>query len=520
MKHIWDELKEYKKLGVAIGGFTCFLFSFFMINQLTNTYDGFWKQSYYIAGDHETSNGRWLWPYTDRIRYGIHVDPISSMISIAFFVLGFIFVLLALDVKNSMFTCLLGGMVLFSSPIFSSIMAYRFNSGVYSMAFMFAAFAAYACSKFVGDISAVTISSLFIALSMGLYQSYAGSFCLVGLLVVICLAIRDDVQIKEILVKMGRFLGSFIIGGVLYYVLLLIHLKVRGNVLEDYNGVDSVSFGYIIMSLPKSAKKTYNMLGQYLGTDIMTVNTLDKFHFRTVFNVVLITAFLLFVFLKLVKSKDNKLSRIIVVILCVLLTPLGINVASILAPDAGTMPQMFFAFALFSSLLFMLIIDRFLSDFEKKTRYCTAFLTILVVGAIYGQSAQVLIDHSAMHDGYLATTTLAQGVLDDLRREGALGPEKSYFFIGSPAYNETFCRTECFNRANEYAKVGAFWLEQSNMYAAYKAIFSKLLGYNLNVLNDPYESKAYDEYFKTLPCYPNKGYITNWDTVVIKISEP
>ena len=75
-------------------------------------------------------------------------------------------------------------------------------------------------------------------------------------------------------------------------------------------------------------------------------------------------------------------------------------------------------------------------------------------------------------------------------------------------------------RANDYAKVGAFWLEDSNMYGTYKALFHDVLGVNVNVLNDPYESKAFDEYFQTGPCYPNEGYIVPWDTVIIKISEP
>ncbi len=290
--------------------------------------------------------------------------------------------------------------------------------------------------------------------------------------------------------------------------------------LEDYNGVDSVSLGGIIMSLPYSIKKTYSFFGEYIGNGIMIVNTLDKFHFRLVFNVALIAVFAICIALKLLRSTDNKVIRMIIAGVCLLLMPVGINAATVLAPDAHPMPQMFFAFSLFSGLLFILIMDRFLSQHKDKLRYCAAVMTLLVVMATYGQSAQVLIDHSAMHDGYVSTMTLARGVIDDLKREGALSSEKTYFFIGNPAYNETFYRTECYNRANEYAKVGTFWLEQSNMYAAYKTIFQRVLGFNLNVLNDSYESKAYDDYFKSVPCYPNAGYITNWDTVIIKISEP
>ena len=43
---------------------------------------------------------------------------------------------------------------------------------------------------------------------------------------------------------------------------------------------------------------------------------------------------------------------------------------------------------------------------------------------------------------------------------------------------------------------------------------------NVPVAYETYEDKAYDEYYQSMPCYPEDGYFVVWDTVIVKISEP
>lgn len=519
MKRMLESIKLYKNIGIVISCFICALYAFFMINQLTNVYDGFWQQSYYKAGDWETSCGRWLWPYVDKLLFGIHLDPLTTLISIAIFTFGFLIVLNSIDVKSSLIVCALGGILVFSSPIFSSIMAYRFMSEIYALSFLLVSLATYFLVKIPNNYLAILLGAVCVCLSMGLYQAYIGAYALVGIIVVFRMAVDDKTEINAICNQIIRYLFGFFLGGGLYYVLLHLVLLIKGINLTDYNGASGISVSYIIRSFPKSMKKAYLLFAEYIGNGLMKICSFDGLYFRTVLNALLIAALLAIVIFSYIRG-NKKVLKISIAIICIIIMPLGINVATLLAPDSGFMPQMGFPMALFTGLIFLYVVDTLRYLKELKGKYIAAIL--LTIGAIfaYGQSIQVLTDHGAMYDGYVATKALANGVVDDLRRQGILNKEKSYFFIGNPGHNEMFYRSELYEEANEYAKVGVFWLEQNNMYAAYKTLFQRVVGVDLNVLSDPYESKAYDDYFKTVPCYPHDGYITNWDTVIIKISEP
>lgn len=60
-----------KKYFCVMLGFAVVVYFPLMSQKLTNTFDGLWMDTYYIAGGWELSIGRWLWPLADALRFGV-----------------------------------------------------------------------------------------------------------------------------------------------------------------------------------------------------------------------------------------------------------------------------------------------------------------------------------------------------------------------------------------------------------------------------------------------------------------
>ncbi len=97
-----DEKKQKLFITEFVFGilFSAVIYSTFMTQQLTNTYDGMWHQTYFISGNWEASLGRWLLPVIDILHLGLHLDPMTSLLTLSTFVIGFILILDLFEVKN------------------------------------------------------------------------------------------------------------------------------------------------------------------------------------------------------------------------------------------------------------------------------------------------------------------------------------------------------------------------------------------------------------------------------------
>ena len=86
--------------------FAVVLYGLMMAQQLTNTFDGLWNQTYYHAGLPELTSGRWLLHYIDKLTLGLHADPITSLAALALFLVGFLLVLRLLGVEDPVVSAL------------------------------------------------------------------------------------------------------------------------------------------------------------------------------------------------------------------------------------------------------------------------------------------------------------------------------------------------------------------------------------------------------------------------------
>ncbi|MCQ2548424.1 MAG: glucosyltransferase domain-containing protein [Lachnospiraceae bacterium] len=519
MFNLSEIIKKYKKTITILSLFVCLLYSYYTLHELTNVGDGFWQQSFHYAGDVERASGRWIWPYVDVIQRGLHMEPINMLVTMFIFIIGFILTLYILDVKDGWLAAI-GGCIFFSTPIFSAIVSYRFMSIIYALAFLAAVLAAVCNEKIKNRYWAIFLAAVCFSISMGLYQSYIGIFCLVGLISFVLILLQNDDYKEKLLEAAIRYFVSLFLGGILYFVSLKINLKITGSELSDYRGINSINILTILQTLPSSIRQVYRIFWFYIRDNLMRMNILNTIHWELAYHCILFVAFVGGITWNLKKNKKLQPGRIIILLCCIVLVPVACGFANILALGADFMPQTGGPFAFFSAISFAIVCKLiFDNNIQPKKLVAGVVVTGCVIN-VYGQTMQVLMDHKVMQEDYTATVSLMQGLLQDLNSKGMLTSEKEYFFIGMPSANPLFGKSELRSQVNEYAKVGSFWLSGTAMAASYTALLQNVMGLNLHVSYDEYESKAYDEYYQNMPCYPYGEYAVAWDTIIVKVSEP
>lgn len=519
-KKIEEKYREYKFVILSMIFFSLLLYSFFMTQQLTNNCDGFWQQNYYLAGGWEISCGRWLWPYLDKLLFGIHIDPLTTIGSLAFFIVGYILVLDMFKVKSKGIG-VLGGLIFISSPVILVFLSYRYMALTFATSFLFSVFASYFLVKVNSRVFSIGLSMLFICLSMSFYQAHLAVVGVLGLSFIIYLCIHN-ISLNKILEFFIKLAISVVGGGLLYYLLLNIYLKFTGQELGGYIGASSVSIIGILKNLPVGIGKAYkSFFDFFLFKGEFKYNVFDEKEFIGVFA----TVFGVMILFMIAYIFRQNMYNAIIVLLALVFMPIAATATLLLAEDAALFPQMS------CSLIIAMVVILLLSGlvWEKSEmmvhkvlpeKIVVVLVTVFSTFLIYGNSIQNLLDQNAMEEGKNATVTMFTQVIDDLKEAGALSEGHELFFIGKPYDNKTFKASPLFDQANSYAKVGSFTSSGDGMYLFYNALLNKLMQINVPVAYENYENKAYDEYYQSMPCYPEDGYFVVWDTVIVKISEP
>lgn len=225
-----------------------------MTLQLVNAYDGLWEYTYHAAGKWELSLGRWFWLYLDKIRFGVNNDPWTSIMTILLFSAGVYLISDLFCLEDKKVTFLFSSLFLSSTAVCVSL-SYRFMSPVFGFAFLLSVLAAWFTLKFKRVILLVLAGSLMVALSMGAYQACLGCTCLVIAGYLLWKLNCADVSWRQLGLYTGKSAAMLSLGGILYVLLLKVHLAIFNTPLSTYNGADSYSLWNTlkILALPIAA---------------------------------------------------------------------------------------------------------------------------------------------------------------------------------------------------------------------------------------------------------------------------
>lgn len=509
-----------KKYFCVMLGFAVVVYFPLMSQKLTNTFDGLWVDTYYIAGGWELSIGRWLWPLADALRFGVQTDPINSLLTLSLVTLSFILVRRLFMTKDSFLTYLLG-MAFISSASVSIQLSYRYMSPIFGLSLFLSVAAAYCVIRTENKARAVVQGTVCLTLSLGLYQANLGSFCLI-LLVYFLMLLFQKLDRSLIHAHIAKSLCSAAAGVVLYYLTLKLILLVTGFQMSEYNGAASVSPLYVLKRLPTGAARAYQIFGIYFFRNQYRNNILQAMGFFAL--IVLLVGFgLLKRFWRVVRSRDLEYILLSAAALAVL--PAICNVTLLITSEATWRLQMAGALDLFIPLCILLLdVTRKKQPQNEKLRMAVIGGTVLLTGLIvYGNVYMRAVDQEAMYEGRKSLKSMTDRIADDLMDFGYFDGEERLpvVFVGRPSSNPTFLMREYYLYANTYAQIGRFWSGSNVAQPAWKSVFQNITPVNLTYGRVERYLEIYAESeTEQMPTYPQEGYIRQiGDTVVVKISD-
>lgn len=509
-----------KKYFCVMLGFAVVVYFPLMSQKLTNTFDGLWMDTYYIAGGWELSIGRWLWPLADALRFGVQTDPINSLLTLSLVTLSFILVRRLFTTKDSFLTYLLG-MAFISSASVSIQLSYRYMSPIFGLSLFLSVAAAYCVIRTENKVRAVVQGTVCLTLSLGLYQANLGSFCLI-LLVYFLMLLFQKPDRSLIHGHIAKSLCSAAAGVVLYYLTLKIVLLVTGFQMSEYNGAASVSPLYVLKRLPTGVAKAYQIFGVYFFRNQYRNNILQAVGFFAL--IILLVGFgLLKRFWRVVQSRDLEYILLSAAALAVL--PAVCNVMLLITSEATWRLQMAGALDLFIPLCILLLdVTRKEQPQNEKLRMAAIGGAVLLAGLIvYGNVYMRAVDQEAMYEGRKSLKTMTDRIADDLIDFGYFDGEERLpvVFVGRPSSNSAFLMRKYYLYANTYAQIGRFWGDADVARQVWKSVFQNITPVNFTYGRVERYLEVYAESeTEQMPTYPQEGYIRQiGDTVVVKISD-
>ena len=461
--YLRDQFNRIKMPFLGLYAFAFFLYLPMIVLRLTNDMDGLWDQDDHVAGEAELRIGRWFWMHVARARFFVSMDPIPLVIALAVFVAGILLIL--------------------------SVLRLRFT--------------------FVSAIS---------CLSMGVYQASLGVCTLLILFVLLFRLLRGE-ESAQTRLFLARAMGAVLTGGILYFLLLKLHLFFFHTTLSDYGGAAEVSPWSILRSFPSSLKHTYTAVWFYFFNGLFQQNRFPDIVAHAAYLVPLLS-----LFLAIVLIGRHSIRRALLFAFLALGIPVFANSFFFLATNATTQPQMTIPMALILPLCLL-----FPGEIKTLSLPVRGLIRRLLCGAyllgafilLYGSIWMVETDFYAMNAGRRATMTLTESILNVLDAREIDYIHTGILIIGGPGQSETFERDPLYAEANDFAQYGNWdgvYQEESRI--CWRKVFEKLYRLNIQYVTPEVMERFYQlPEVKAMPVYPAPGGIAQiYGVTVIKLT--
>lgn len=500
-----------------------------LVLRLTNDLDGLWNQDDYMAGAWELSIGRWFWPFLDKARFGVSLDPLPAVFSLALYVLSFLLILRLLDLAPSALT-ILGGFLFLSSVGIVCQMSFGYMAITFAVSFFLAVLAVWALlvPAKTSSILRILLSSVCIALMMGCYQAGIGTTALVSLFVLLysfAMPRRDSSFLPANSSSRLRFAAKLVLsvffGGILYVLLLKLRLWQTGTQASDYQGFSSISPRYILAGIPGALCHCYQTALGYFVNGTFLSNALERHLWFPVFYLPVLLVCLL-VFIRIFRKNR---AEAFLFLIGLFLIPAAANCFYLAAPETETHMQMVVSMGLILPLLLGFAGDltptgcAFSKASSNIRKLPTILLVLDTVILIYGNILQCEMDQYAMYTGRRATQTLAESILTEANRQGYDYIDGQLLITGAPASSKTFYTAPLFEKANAYAQYGRWSSDVSFSRVSWTKFYSNYLRINVSfAAGDTEATIASLPEVAAMPSYPAAGSVQNiYGVLVVKL---
>lgn len=511
---IEDCIKRYIKLyGKSIIGqviMGVMVYFMMMSLNLVNDLDGLWHPSNFIAGDWEISLGRALQRYADRARFGIVSEPFNTILTLILLSVGNVLIIDRLKIKSSIYKWLIYS-ILIANPIVCCSLSYSYMSVNFGLAYFFSVLAFIFINVDRKNITKLFLAACFLGISMAFYQAY---ICVVSVLIVnmIIIMILEKEEVKSIFKYIISSVGVYGVGGLVYLIITKFFLYKADVQMASYKGAANVDLFYMIKSLPNSIRQCYRQFGVYIF-DTKTFSNLEFI------DSVLGGLCFVYIIAIIIQScrifRDNLIRGILfLVMICIL----PVAACSVLLIAVGNDMTILMSMGM---LLCIVLLGGIVPRDGRLGYVVKRIYLFVLLLFLWFQLSAVENDQLALKEGKTATISLTESIINNLYENYNLDVSKSVAFVGRPADNDMFSKSQAYYMANEYAMFGCWSTQSRNNRVSWNGVLLKFLGANINLCSDTeYEIIIQSEQVKSMPEYPADGSIDIInDIIVVKVSD-
>ena len=303
-----------------------------MMTETIMSQDGIWNSMQYSrAGDWVIALGRWGIELAGRLNNFVAIPSITTMLCLFLMAVSTVFIVDIFNFKSK-YSALFTGMIMVVSPCLTATMLYVYTSVAYCVNMLLAILAIWFIYKFKYKKIGIVISALCFMFSLSIYQSYMG--VTVGLCIMLSIIelLKDNSKIKDVFINIGKTVLAVLSGGILYYILTMLILNLTGIDMATYKGAESFGIKEIFASLGTNILNTYKNFVEFFFKDVIVYNTNYR---RDIWYILFFIGFIVTFIVKLAKlkveTKKEKIFKIVLASLMVLLMPIGLNIINIIA---------------------------------------------------------------------------------------------------------------------------------------------------------------------------------------------
>ena len=507
------ELLNYREFFFCSLLFSYIFYSFFINQNLTNTYDGLWSPVAYTAGEWELSIGRWMLPYIDRLHLSMHLEPLISIFTLAAILLAVVLIVDIFKVRGLI--SYLITIYMMTGTVVTCILSYRFTALSYGLSIFFSVAAVWLIIKVDLGKLRLFLSLIFLTFSLAAYQANMAvtAILIVFIFIRMLMERRDN---KDIIGFIATSAVVFVLACIIYRIIAVFHMEILHIDAAAYNGSNDLSIIGMIVALPQSIADCYNYFWKYFFTDgFIYYNIFQRFGIFKYAFVGIMALIIIAVIGRFFKEK--RYGSALLSIAAITVIPIAGCLSLLFATKAGIMIQMTFSLSIIFPCVLCLI------DWEcikKKRILLSGGMILLVIFFTYGNAWQSTRDIDIMYEGRIATEAMVDRAIDELINKDLLSADKEYAFIGIPEDNDTFyVTTNLIERANPYACFGRFLTSADCIRMSYEAVLRDI-SVNIPIVEDAlYEEIRELPEVKSMPQFPAEGSILEKDDVIIiKIS--
>ena len=351
MEKIKSYFNKERKNIFFITFFTCMIVHFQLYALMITGADNLIFNVYHQANIWEVMLLRFGLCIMQAIKGGVVSPILASLISSILLGITVLLAIDTLDIKNKYFKYLIA--VLFAvAPNISATFTFFYCSDAYIMGMFLATLSVYLVRKYGDKKCTILLSSLLLAFSISMYQTYLSvTMCLCMFTLIIDALNKKDA--KQILKNLVRYICMGVIGVILYYIIAHLVLLISKLPIANYSGASQIGLS-TLLNINKLLPESYQSFFNYFFNDKMIPNTIwgTNIFYTIIFAVILIAMIYL-----IIKNKP-KFSNIILTLIFVALLPLCFGIIEIIVPDVDIhilmACSMIFIFLLFFKILEML----------------------------------------------------------------------------------------------------------------------------------------------------------------------